>query len=35
MKEEAVTEPVYTSYHGSKGICVDYIWLTPQVSFAI
>jgi hypothetical protein len=30
-EEAAETEPVYTSYHATSGICVDYVWLSPQV----
>ena len=25
------SEPAYTTFHGAKGVTVDYIWLTPQV----
>ena len=24
-------EPAYTSFHGTKGVTVDYIWVSPQV----
>mmetsp|Transcript_78310 Transcript_78310/g.114683 ORF Transcript_78310/g.114683 Transcript_78310/m.114683 type:complete len:116 (+) Transcript_78310:47-394(+) len=29
--DTVASEPAYTSFHGTKGVTVDYIWVSPQV----